>query len=417
MESFSHPLGLALCGVGARARVVFGELLQTTNQVRLRSVYDPDPTTPSRLRGWPTPDADFRFVPSMEELLADDAVDWVGVSSPNAQHAVQIIAALQAGKHVFSEKPLAPNFADCLAIRDVVAASDRTFVFGLVLRSSPFYLRVKELVDAGVIGEILSFEFNETLPFQHGAFIMGDWRRRQEDAGSLVLEKCCHDIDLANWLTGSLPRRVAAMGDCRFYLPKNARHSDRIGPNALGHPAYQSWEERRGANPFTSDKSICDNQVVLLEYANGAKATFHTNLHAALPERRFYLLGSEGAIRANVLTGEIEWCRIAHEPVIHREQSDAKGGHGGGDGPLVESLLATMLDNAPPLAGIQEALLASAVCFAIDEANTTGTVVDLQPYWDSVGEPFKSVEFYQLPFDPDSAQLNNHSGSILAKSA
>lgn len=384
MSSIDAPVGLALCGAGARAKVVFGHLLQSTSQVRLRAIFDPAMAKGSH--DWPYSMDEPKLAASLEDMLGDGSIDWVAVSSPNALHARQIIASLEAGKHVFSEKPLAPNLADCLAVRDAIARSGRRFFFGLVLRSSPFYIRIKELLDAGEIGEILSFEFNETLPFQHGGFIMGDWRRRQEDAGSLVLEKCCHDIDLANWHTGSLPRRVASMGDCRFYIPENARHMARIGPDALGHPAYQGWEQREPVNPFTSDKSICDNQVVLLEYASGAKATFHTNLNAALPERRFYILGTEGAIRANVLTGEIEWSRIAHEPVIHREQSAAKGGHGGGDGPLVERLLATMLEDAPPLAGIREALRASAVCFAIDEANRTGQVVDLKPYWSQVGE-------------------------------
>jgi len=351
----------------------------------LKGIYDPA-VTPD-FRSWSHASDETLIAPSLAQLLADETVDWVAVSSPNAFHANQIIASLEAGKHVFSEKPLAPNLADCLAVRDAVVKSDRQFFFGLVLRSSPFYIRIKELIDAGEVGEILSFEFNETLPFQHGGFIMADWRRRQEDAGSLVLEKCCHDIDLANWLTDSLPRRVASMGDCRFYVPENEKHIGRIGPDGSGHPAYQGWEGKKRANPFTSDKSICDNQVVLIEYASGAKATFHTNLHAALPERRFYILGSEGAIRANVLTGEIEWCRIAHEPVIHREQSEAKGGHGGADGLLVERLLATMLEDAPPLAGIDEALQASAVCFAIDEANASGTVVDLEPYWKLIDQP------------------------------
>ena len=54
--------------------------------------------------------------------------------------------------------------------------------------------------------------------------------------------------------------------------------------------------------------------------------------------------------------------------------------------PVKHHMLATMLEDAPPLAGISEALRASAVCFAIDEANRTGQVVDLKPYWNQVGE-------------------------------
>ncbi len=50
-------------------------------------------------------------------------------------------------------------------------------------------------------------EFNETLDFNHGGYIMGDWRRLQRYSGTHLLEKCCHDIDLVNWITGSLAGR------------------------------------------------------------------------------------------------------------------------------------------------------------------------------------------------------------------
>ena len=107
-------------------------------------------------------------------MLEDPSVHWVAVNSPNAVHASQIIASLESGRHVFCEKPLAPKFEDCLKVRDALLRSGCKFFFGLVLRSSQFYRRIKELLDSGEIGEIISFEFNETLPFQHGGFIMGD---------------------------------------------------------------------------------------------------------------------------------------------------------------------------------------------------------------------------------------------------
>ena len=79
------------------------------------------------------------------------------------------VAAIEAGKHVVCEKPLATTLDDCEAIR---AAARRSpggiFFFGLVLRYSPFYRRVKQLLEDGEIGRIVSFEFNETLPFFHG---------------------------------------------------------------------------------------------------------------------------------------------------------------------------------------------------------------------------------------------------------
>src|SRR5206468_7637583 len=136
-------------------------------------------------------------------MLADPSVSWIMIGSPNNLHCKHAVAALRAGKHVFCEKPLATTLDDCLAIRDAVHASGRQFVVGFTLRYSPFYREVQRLVASGTIGKLISFEFNETLEFNHGGYIHGDWRRLTRLSGGHLLEKCCHDIDIANWIVGS----------------------------------------------------------------------------------------------------------------------------------------------------------------------------------------------------------------------
>ena len=67
---------------------------------------------------------------------------------------------------------------------------------------------------------MISMEFNETLGFNHGGFIMGDWRRLTENSGTHLLEKCCHDIDLVNWMLESIPVKVASFGGVNFFTKK-----------------------------------------------------------------------------------------------------------------------------------------------------------------------------------------------------
>jgi predicted dehydrogenase len=153
----------------------------------------------------------------------------------------------------------------------------RTFFFGLVLRSAPLYQKVHDLITSGAIGDLISFEFNETLAFNHGGYIFGNWRRHRAVAGTHLLEKCCHDLDLANWIVGSLPTRVASFGGKNFFIPKYQHQVDQIGPDANGQPAYSGWTDRHRTNPFSGTADIFDNQVAILEYANQVRATFHTN--------------------------------------------------------------------------------------------------------------------------------------------
>ena len=98
-----------------------------------------------------------------------------------------------------------------------------------------------------------------------------------------------------------------------------------------------------------------------------------------------YICGTEGAVRADVRDGLIELARIGFNENPERIEVGAKGGHGGGDDVLARELADTMLKGEPTIAGFEAGLKSSIVCFAIDEAMETGTVVDLAPYWEKAG--------------------------------
>lgn len=376
----SSKIRLGLIGCGARLRVIVQELLKATDQVEITALNDPDPRAIEAIRDEFHTEAtvhdDFR------RLVRDPAVDWVMIGSWNCHHAGHAIAAFEAGKDVFCEKPLATTLPDCLAIRDAWNASGRSFTIGFTLRYSPHFVRLKKMLAEGGIGRIVSLEFNETLRFGHGGFIHADWRRHTAVAGSHLLEKCCHDIDLVNWLVGSNVRRVASFGGLDFFRPENVGHMKRLGRDPVtGRTAYRHFVEGQELDPFTSEKDIVDNQVAILEFANGVRATFHTNCNSAIPERRMYICGTEGALRADVLTGRIEFSRIGFDSTIEDMSAGVSGQHGGGDEVLGQSLADSMLHGTPPCATLDDGLRAAITCFGIDEALATGAVVDLSDYW------------------------------------
>ncbi len=323
-----------------------------------------------------------------QQLLQQEDIDWVLIGSPNHLHREHAIAAMEAGKHVFCEKPLATSLEDCLAIRATQERTGRKFFIGFTLRYSPHYVRIKQLLDDGAIGQLISMEFNETLAFNHGGFIHQDWRRLTQFAGTHLLEKCCHDIDVANWFTGSLPTRVASFGGLNFFTPDNAHHIDRVGPDpATGKPAFMAYLEH-AKNPFTIDKDIVDNQVAILEYASGVRSTFHTNCCAGQPERRNYLVGTEGTIQADMVTGDIRVRRIGWDTpttTYNAQESGSIDAHGGADPKLIQWLIECMRGEASPRTGIEEGMKSALTCFALDQAMRSKSVVELAPTWKQVG--------------------------------
>lgn len=379
MDTTTPSIAIGLIGAGARLRSVVKNLLAADARIRVAALHDPDPISIEAARA--EFGSDITVCHSVEELVTSPAIEWVFIGSFNHLHSEQAIAALNAGKHVFCEKPLATRLEDCLAVQQAVRASGRTFAFGLVLRYASLYQKVRELIAAGTIGDLISFEFNETLGFNHGGYIFGNWRRHTALAGTHLLEKCCHDIDLANWITGSLPVRAASFGGKDFFVPKNERHMARLGTDSHGNAAYCGWADPHRVNPFSEGADIVDNQVAILQYANGVRGTFHTNCHAAIPERRFYLCGTEGGIRANAVTGLIEWQRIGHKTKPESLDMGHAGGHSGGDELMAAALARTLLEGATPLATVEDGLRACIAAFGMDQALEEGRVVDLLPLW------------------------------------
>jgi predicted dehydrogenase len=391
-----EKVGVGIIGAGGMGRGNLQHLLDAHgDRVEIRGICDPSDASIEMTRE--RFGEDIPVYPDHAALLGAEDIDWVVIASWNAAHADQTIAAFHAGKDVFLQKPVATRLEDCVAMLDAWRASGRQCVVGFTLRFSRFYRQLKEILTSGRIGYIVSMEFNETLDFNHGGFIHGNWRRFTKWAGTHLLEKCCHDVDLVNWMVESLPRCVASFGGLDMFHAGNRYLQDELGlspedhPRGGGRPAFATWavpgseDGPTGQNPFLAEKDIVDNQVAIIEYANGVRATFHTNCCAGIPERRMYICGSRGAVRADVLTGIIEVCRYGWKQETERIDTGIKGGHGGGDEIMGEELGACMVEGATPAADLDNGVLSATACFAIDDAMESGEVVDCLPYWEALG--------------------------------
>lgn len=378
-----REIGVGAIGYGIRLEQVIEKLWpHLEGRGRFRCVFDPAKPRVAAARD--RFGGDVRVAERVEAVCDADDVDWVFIGSWNSQHAGQIEAALRAGKHVFCEKPLATTLPDTMRIARACAESGSDVVVGFVLRYAAHYRRIKELIDQGAIGDIISLEFNETLKFNHGGQILSGWRRLRANGGPSVLEKCCHDMDIMQWLTGSRPHRVASFGGLDFFTPENARHMERIGRDDQGRLAYRVRTGDAGPDPFNADKDVEDNRVAILELESGARATFHLNYNSGIPERRNYICGTEGAIRAEGIAGRIELCRMSFDMTPQDVSTGGSSRHCDVDPPLAEELAQVMLQGRPPAAGVREGLEAGVTCLGMDESMLSGQIVDLQPHWDAL---------------------------------
>lgn len=144
-------------------------------------------------------------------MCADPELDAVVIVSPSAYHAQQIKIALDAGKHVFCEKPLDTTVENCLAAEKAVEAhAELVFMLGFMRRYDKSYLHAMRKIQNGDIGRVVLVRSYTQDPIAsiESAIRFGP------HSGGQFLDMCVHDIDLIRWFSGSEPKNVWAVGGC-----------------------------------------------------------------------------------------------------------------------------------------------------------------------------------------------------------
>jgi len=159
---------------------------------------------------------------SFEDMIALDELDAVAIVSPSGLHTSQIAAALKAGKHVFSEKPLGVTVEECKEAEKVVEKySDKVFMLGFMRRFDESYIYAQKKVRDGEIGKPVLFRSYSQDPekFIEGAIAFAG------HSGGQFLDMAVHDIDLARWFLQSEPQSVTAIGGC-YAHPEFGEYKD-----------------------------------------------------------------------------------------------------------------------------------------------------------------------------------------------
>ncbi len=319
---------------------------------------------------------------TLEAMLDNEKLDLLMVGSPNTMHLDHIRAGLDRGLKIFTEKPVVTTEAETMELAKLIAehGADRIMV-GLVLRYAPLYVDLRKAQKDGLLGDIASIEASEHIPPYHGAFFMRDWRRYDRYAGGFLLEKCCHDLDLYNGVMGCRPARVASFGGRRSFTPANAPQSRGANDLEVYHRKPSGW---LGSDKvFDSDGDIIDFQTAIIEYANGASMTFHTNLNVPDDFRRFCVVGAKGMAEGDFVRNyfRVSDARTSDRLIDTTYNHSAASDHYGADEQMAADVLAHLLHGAPLPVSVVDALEAGLLAIKIDEARRTRSVVNLAEVW------------------------------------
>jgi len=325
-------------------------------------------------------------------MLDDHAdLDGVVIGSPNHLHADQAVACLDRGLAVALEKPLATTEPDARRIVRAERAGSGRALVGFVLRSTPFYGKVRELIAGGAVGRVVSVQADE-LPGYAVTSVMtrSPWRRRQATAGGAMLEKSCHDMDVLNWLLGDRPSSLNSYGGELIFRPDPARprvcEGCRLAEACPYHrPAHEpgtpqiAREEARCI--YNVDKDCADVQSVCVEYAGGAVANFMLAFNCAGPRagRNLHVVGCDGRIWGNMGESKVFRYDNAGDEAAAFDTSGDGTGHGGGDRMHALELVRMMAEpDYRPAADAYAGYLSAVMCFAADASRLGRRRVDFR---------------------------------------
>lgn len=287
-----------------------------------------------------------------KELLADESIEGIVISTPDFAHTEIAVAAIEAGKHILLEKPIEVTPERAKAIYDAGKDYDKTLVLGFVLRYTSFYGKIKEMIDNGELGDIVSVTASENLDKNHSSSYLRRWHRYSKYSGGMMNTKCCHDIDILNFLIGSRIKTLTAFGSNSFYVPKEgaAEHccdcqfKDECiySFDYTNYGSATRWDCQKDICVYNCEKDVLDRHTMMLEYENGILATFELVMFSGEETRLIRINGTKATLEASLRTMKIKVTPLDKtQPVVETTLPPAASFHGGGDDGLLRRFFAS----------------------------------------------------------------------------
>lgn len=403
------PKKYVLVGTGGRGHFYLNGLMNMRETAIISAVCD---TNPGRIeaaikllrdkyntnvQGYPANQFD--------RMLAEIKPDGVIVTTIDRYHDEYICRTMEAGYDVITEKPLTIDEVKCHRIIETQRKTGRKCTVTFNYRYSPPRTQIKDILMSGIIGKILSVDFQWLLDTKHGADYYRRWHRKKENSGGLLVHKATHHFDLVNWWLDTVPEMIYAVGQRCFYVPATAESLGlkNRGERCLGCPEsskcpfyvdirkgeewptlYLQCEKYDGYYRekcvFSPEIDIEDTMELVVQYRNGVKMSYSLNSFSPWEGYIISFNGTNGRLEHKCqesvymsgdgsVPGELKsegtWIRVYPHwksgysiPVW-----TGKGGHGGGDPLMLKYIFDA--ENQPADKYMRIADLIAAVCSII----------------------------------------------------
>jgi len=380
-------LNIGIIGASGRAIIAQNWHAPISQEAEIVAAADVSDASLEACRAWAG--SGLRTTRDYRDLVRDPDIDAVAVFSPDRFHEEHAAAVLNAGKHLYLEKPMALSTEGCDRILAAWRRSGARFMIGFNLRYNPVAVKAREIIRSGRLGTVRAVWVRHFVG-AGGDFYFHDWHASRDGVQSLLLQKASHDLDLIHWLAGSYADRVAAFGDRDYFggaYPDDqtcARCADRAGCRE-----EQAADNPRQSCAFRRAVDVEDNQVVILKLANGVKASY-TQCHFT-PEylRSYTVIGDRGRLEFELEKDRLwvidrhaktrDWPEAAPTESIDVKGDASGAGHGGADPLITRGFLDMILRGIEPVSTPEAGRMSVAAGCAAVQSLRVGGVVAVPP--------------------------------------
>lgn len=419
----SKQLTVSILGCGSRGAYAYGGPMNRDADKRYKIVSICD-IIPSRFErfaeGWGV--APENCFTDENEFLKKKRSDILVIATQDRDHVRQAIKALDLGYDILLEKPISPDKQELLDLLEAQKRTGKTVMVCHVLRYAPAFTKLKEILESGVIGKLLTVEWIEQVAYWHQAhsFVRGNWRS-SEETSPMIMAKCCHDLDLMQYYAGARCSEVYSVGGLDYFNRANQPEgaADRCFeckynetcPYSAENIYITRWKEagcpndnwpyniccrevpnteeklraaykenQYGRCVFACDNDVVDNQKVMMKFENGVSIcltmTAFTHggarigtFHGTLGEIEF---NADDEIKIKVFGKPVEAIKVSD---IVKEKMLNSFGHGGGDYMLLTSLYEAVTEGATTATALEGSVESHLMALAAEESRVTGKVV------------------------------------------
>jgi len=388
---------VAIIGNGGRS-VSYSEVYAKLDDVEVIALCDINPEN-TALMAKMSGLSGYRAYTDWRDVLKNHPdLDGVAVVTPNNTHREIVMPFIERKLAVALEKPITTTMADSEDILLAARKYDTRMLIGFVLRSAPFYKKIHEILESGVVGNPLSIQADELASFGVSSCICrSPWRRYQITSGGSMMEKSSHDMDLLNWFSSSRPVSVNSYGGQRLFrpnplFPKLCRNCPQEKCKYQSKPEFSLAAQDAVLHDFIQhttaeqnciyniEKDVADNQSVQIEYANGMTANFMLAFNCMGPRssRNVHIVGTKGRIYGNVEENSVQ-VYTNEDEYFETYEIKPEGGHSGGNSGHAFELVKMMRDPAyKPAQDAYAGYLSNAICIASDISRLEGRRVNFR---------------------------------------